>query len=504
MGSDEAITLLLKASDPDGKDQSSRSRAQPVVQLLGYLPLAIIPAGALIRQGKYSYEEYCEAFTHRRKELLSSRVLQASANYNYTIYTTWEVSIAAIKETAKGEAGVPQTDSANAADALELLNVFAFCYHDDIMEEILQEAREFVPNVEANQWWMSTLIRGFRQNRLPRWEDPLPFSLRILREDRSPTWDPLPFREAIDVLSKYSLIYTTNRRIALHPLVQSCIRDLLDDKSNLQWWTTTLIMLAMAAKPRFDGLIQRQRLLGPHIDACLSIRDIDDFLIEDDSAVERVYIMLRLLAYDWHGIDGEDLILLAQKALKYCARVLDEDDPWLWLSLERTACQSNDFGQWQKTVELLEPKVIPYLNSRALDSEYSEESLGTMQRLVNAYRKLDRTQEALELAEKLYRICKESWGEDEEINLHMEEILAVIYHDLGRKDAALQMSQTVCSRMEAALGEDSDECLKSKGRLADMYVDMGHTQQGLDLHHQVRMSLTAYLCLMSSDKLYAL
>ena len=137
MDSDEATALLLKASNAHENDKSSRSGAQHVVQLLGFIPLAIIHAGAAIRE-LYTYEEYCEAFTGRRKDLLGSWNLQIGAEYKYTVYATWEVSVNAIRKSAKGEPGVSKWDSVNAANALDLLNVFAFWYNEDISEEILQ------------------------------------------------------------------------------------------------------------------------------------------------------------------------------------------------------------------------------------------------------------------------------------------------------------------------------------------------------------------------------
>ncbi len=45
-----------------------------------------------------------------------------------------------------------------------------------------QEAWELVLQVKRKQWWMSNIIQ-------------------VLKEDRSPKWDALPFRQAIDLLS---------------------------------------------------------------------------------------------------------------------------------------------------------------------------------------------------------------------------------------------------------------------------------------------------------------
>ena len=470
MSSDEATTLLLKASGADVNDQSFRGRAQPVLQLLGSLPLAIIHAGAAIRQDLYTYEDYREAFVAGRKELLSLQNVQASVDYKYTVYAAWDLSVNAIRKDARGGNGVPKTTSVNAKNALDLLTVFGFCYFDDLVEEMWQVVWEFLPCIQENQWWMSNIIRMFR-------------------EDRSSEWDPQPFRQAVNLLSKYSLINRTNGRISLHPLVHSWIRDsLADDELHLQWWTTTLTMLAMTATPNNKEMFRRQRLLSPHINACLKIREIDDFFVEDDSAVARAQVIQRLLKHKWRYVDLEDTLLLAQRAVGYFENVFDKDDPRLWRCFDTAANMSNDLGHWQGTVDLLEVKVIPYLDTRTLSTEYSTASLDAMRRLIRAYREVHRTPEALELAEKALKICKESRGEDHEITLRFEETLAPIYYSLSRKDVALERYQTVYSKMEALLGEDSRRCLRSKTSLAFMYKDMGHTEKALDMLRQVRRS----------------
>ncbi len=486
MSSDEATTLLLKASGADVNDQSFRGRAQPVLQLLGSLPLAIIHAGAAIRQELYTYEEYREAFADGRKELLSLQNVQAGVDYKSTVYAAWDLSVNAIRKDARGGNGVPKTTSVNAQNALELLTVFGFCYFDDIVEEMWQVVWEFLPRVEKDQWWMSNIIRMFR-------------------EDRSSEWDPQPFRQAVNLLSKYSLINRTNGRISLHPLVHSWIRDSLsDDKLHLQWWTTTLTMLVMVAQPKSKEMFRRQRLFGLHINACLKVRDIGDLFVEDDSAVARAQVINQLLIYEWRGVDLEDSLLLAQRAVEYFKKVFDEDDPRLWRCFDSAASMSNDLEQWQGTVDLLEAKVISYLDTRRISSEYSTASLDAMWRLIRAYRKAHRTPEALELVEKVLEICKESRGKDHQITLEIEETLAPIYYDLSRKDVALEMSQTVYSKIEALMGEDSLRCLTSKTRLAFMYKDMGHPEKALDMLRQVRKILSHHPVFMSSKQLSVL
>ena len=470
MDSDEATALLLKASNADENDQSSRSGAQHVVQLLGFIPLATIHAGAAIRE-LYTHEEYCEAFTDRRKDLLESWNLPIGADYKYTVYATWEVSVNAIRKTAKGEAGVSKRDSVDAANALDLLNVFGFWYNEDISEEVLQEVWASVPNFDGDQWWTSHMIQLFRK-------------------DRTPKWDPLPFRKAINILSKYSLIYREGGRVSLHPLVQSCIQDLLDDKTQLQWWTKSLIMLAMAVRTKDEGSREANRpqmLLGPHLDTCLKIRDFGDFLIEDDSAGKRMRAILLLLNCDWRGEVLSDRLLLAQRAVEYGKKMLDENDRQLWICLNYSTELAIDVGQWQTALLLLEAKVITYLNAHPPNSKYPIYFLAALELLIHACILGGKMQEALEIGEKVLKICKELQDERVRILL-IEEALVPIYLASGRKDYALDVAQTTYSKIEASLGEASYLCLVSKFRLAKTYNTAGHPQKTVELCHQVRIS----------------
>ena len=201
MDREEAISLLLKASGEQETDSSLRIRALPVVETLWSLALAIIQAGALIRQKLYTFEEYCNAYNTRRKELLSFRPVQASSDYKFTVYTTWEVSTESIKAVADG-GNATQEASRSATNALEFLTFFGFCHFDDIWEEFFKVAWKAFPNLSAFPWWRSNI-------------------LQTLREDRPPEWDPLPFRQAMSLLSSYSLIQWSDLRVSLHPLVHS-------------------------------------------------------------------------------------------------------------------------------------------------------------------------------------------------------------------------------------------------------------------------------------------
>src|SRR5205085_5209572 len=96
--------------------------ARAIVKALGGLPLALDQAGAYIYETKTSLERYLDRFETYRLDLLK-RSHDKPPDYNYTVATTWTVSLQRANET-------------NPA-ATELLHLCAFLDPDAIPEEMI-------------------------------------------------------------------------------------------------------------------------------------------------------------------------------------------------------------------------------------------------------------------------------------------------------------------------------------------------------------------------------
>lgn len=200
MEPDEAVTLILKTTEiSDQSDKSIRKSAERVVTTLGYLALAIVQAGAVIRQGHCRMEEYCTIYYQRRRELLSQKAIQDGEDYRYTVYTTWEISLKMIEEMSS-EAG---------RDAIELLQIFSFLHHDGISEEIFYRAWKTLRSDPPSEWTLS-------------------HQPDILLGQSSQEWDVYPLRAAVSILLSFSLINRNkDHLISIHPLVHTWTRDRL-------------------------------------------------------------------------------------------------------------------------------------------------------------------------------------------------------------------------------------------------------------------------------------
>ena len=77
-------------------------------------------------------DDYREVYRLLRKELLSRQPSQLTVDYEYIVYTIWDISVASIKEVVK------EISSATAANALDLVKLFNFFHFDNIFEDIFK------------------------------------------------------------------------------------------------------------------------------------------------------------------------------------------------------------------------------------------------------------------------------------------------------------------------------------------------------------------------------
>lgn len=118
----EATSLLLKASDqPKPWDPKCEAIAFTITEALGYLALAIVHAGAAIRDKLCSLGEYLLYYRQRRQRLLSAKV-DSSSNTDAAVFVTWEMCWERL-ESKRTEV---------SRDALELLNILAFLHWENI------------------------------------------------------------------------------------------------------------------------------------------------------------------------------------------------------------------------------------------------------------------------------------------------------------------------------------------------------------------------------------
>jgi len=163
----EALELLKNLiSDPKCEDKCA-----DLVKKLDYLPLAISQAGAYIEQNKITIDKYMKLYKEEQATLLSSDVMPVSDKH-MPVYITWSLSLREIKEKDK------------TGKAIELLNLIAFCNFVDIPKSLLIE-----------------YLYGTTDSKTE-----------------------MEFNKIISFLRQYSLLKIASDTIAIHNLVQDCVR----------------------------------------------------------------------------------------------------------------------------------------------------------------------------------------------------------------------------------------------------------------------------------------
>ena len=451
MGSDDAVTLLLKCGDLSTDDEHLRGHARPIVQTLGYLALAVSQAAASIRQGVCSLENYLDTFMRHRKVLLSRESVQSSSDYKYTVYTTWGISVDAIKDLAEDS-----TDSM-AATALEFLTFFGFCHFDEITEGMFRTAWTNFHDTRKHKWWASNL-------------------LGMIRDRQSSSWDSLRFHEAMRILSSYSLIRVSglDNRISLHPLVHSWIRDSLNEELRLRWWNVTLSTLALAVDGRLFDLIRQLRV---HLLHCMGVGQIDDLLIEDDVPLDRLSILESMIrAYLGHP--WRDALMLSERGLEYSKKSLGDECYLTCLLSYRLAQVFNNLKEYQKTSDLLHGMVDVSIR---VVGPVNYLTLAIMIKLADANEYLGRKQEALELSQKMLAIWEKSLDQSDDVKFDGMFIIAKAYLNLGRYEDAIEMLEKELAKDKEVFGEKGVEVLKCERHLALAYQRSGQHQAALKL-----------------------
>ena len=493
MGSDDAITLLLKGGDLSTDDVNLRGHARPIVQTLGYLALAVSQAAASIRQRVCSLENYLDTFMRHRQVLLSRESVQSSSDYKYTVYTTWGISVDSIKDLAEDS-----TDNI-AATALEFLTFFGFCHFDDITESIFRCAWDNFDDIEQYQWWASN-------------------QLGMVRDRESSSWDSLRFNEAMRLLSSHSLIRVNgpDNRVSLHPLVHSWIRDSLNEELRSRWLNVTLSTLSLAALRNTSYNSRMQ--IRDHLLHRLGVGQIDDFLIEDDVTFDRLSILDSVICL-YSAYPVRDAVMITERGLNYSKRTLGNECFFTCLLSCRLAEVFNKLLEFQKTWDLLHGMVDVSIRvagpvdevTRVIICElaWANECLGRKQEafelnqkmlanwesldqkddftleenfeIAKTYLHLGRYEDAIELLEKGLARNKENFGEEGEEVLGIEAYLALAYGWSGQHLVALHLYQNFLEKVQKFCGEHHPQTLFIVVNIAEEYGHVGKPEKGIPL-----------------------
>ena len=460
MNVEESTTLLLKAAKAkDTSDSDARQSARSVVETLKYLALAVVQAGAAIRHGLVPMQEYCSTYNHNRKRLLNYKSFQGSEQYKRTVYTTWEVSIDIIEKMA--------TEASH--DALELLQILSFLHFERIPEAIFKNAWKNHPDKDLSESEKATLPGLVRQNG---------------GED---CWDPWAFREAINLLTSFSLVtveeVNSDKCISMHPLVHTWAKDRMTEAGQEQSWRTTTVLIgaSLVRPPIKTEDYLYQRFLLPHVDSCLFSREDDLFSMDHHTCPITLVLTFAGMCSEC-GHLGKAMVL-REKILGWCKNALGVEHHMTLKAMNDLSLSYLEMDRVQETVALAREVLEIELPVSVDDPSLLSYIFGLWDKGLRSDKDLTRTR-------------KEACGKEHLNMLESMYILGKGHHGLGQHLHAIEKLELVSEGSERTLGKDHHLTLKSKRALACLYRESGSNHRAVTV---LRSILDATVRTMGED-----
>ena len=465
LNDDDATTLLLKVSTaPSIQDPKAREAALKVAKILGNLALGIVQAGAVIRQGICGLNGFCEFYSLKKNELLEVGRPRASIDYQYSVHTTWEISIQKIEEMRDAEANL----------ALELLQLFSFMHFDGIREETFKNARDNCRDSSERCTFHGTLTWQLMPS----------------------GWDPLVFAKALRILVQFSLInIDDSRNISMHPLVHEWSRERMSDDQRARRWEMVASTLAMSVQLGFKiSRYQHRRGLLPHIDACIKSNEGRNMLFAVGPQKEERVSMAELFALAYReGCRYQEALNLEVESLSWKQSALSGENLSIFWSMERVAnCLQNlcrfeeakDFREEllsmaqnrfdddsRETLTAMRELAASYVDlgqyqrasglqikaSNDLKAVFGDEDMDTLDakaHLANCYWRLEKLKDAVKIQEEVLQLYQRCIGETHPITLVAMESLAIYYYDLKQKKSASRIRKQSLAALRVTFGED--------------------------------------------------
>jgi tetratricopeptide (TPR) repeat protein len=442
MNAKDAIELLLKMTAAQ-RSPANLERAASICRELGYLALAVAQAGAYITNS-CSLDDYLHIYRGDRAQLLQRHSPRAPDDYQWTVYTTWELSLKRLPPTA-----------------MMFLRICSFMHHGGISRAIFENAA--VANTPGESF-----------------DD----AHRFLSNFKTQTgeWSRLAFLDHTKDLLSYSLINLDAETdvYSIHPLVHAWSRDRASPVERDEARVCALQILALAVgdwQLHTAEVLALLRSLLPHVDVC---RTTD---VKPDIAAQLYHIYFATGRWNI----AEELLKVALDVKRALLGTEHRDTLLLKAHLVYT---HNQQGRWKEAEEL--GLQVMEMRRRVLGEEHPN-TLTSMHNLATAYWGQERWKEAEKLELRVMEVRRRVLGEEHPDTLSIMSNLATTYREQGRWKEAEEMGLHVMDVKRRVLGEEHPSTLISMANLALTYVGNGRRKEAEELALQVLEKQTEVL-----------
>ncbi|KAJ7842321.1 hypothetical protein B0H13DRAFT_2413843 [Mycena leptocephala] len=418
----DAVALLLKSAGQDVSSTGERIAAE------------IVTAGAFILQSG-ALDSYLDIYMKNRAQLLSEKPAQSHDNYEWTVYTTWQMSF----------------DKLSPLAAM-FLQLCSFLHQDGISEEIFSRA-----------------VRYRFQLAIPSREE-LQKPLEFLEQftESAGEWDTLRFLKVTNEIQAYSLMmFDPNRKMfSIHPLVHSWSRTTITDQQSYHSIMAAIMGMSIHEIPNNHRQLASLRLIS-HID---SMRHGNKQVVVDFG--------VQYGAIYWDAGWYKEAKELEHVVLERRKQVLGGAHPSTLQAMWNLASTYNSLGEFHKAEEL---DVVVLEKRRQAFGDGHPDTLWTMGNLALTYKCLGEFKQAEELEVVVLEKRKQVLGDDHPDTLKAMGNLASTYDNLGKFHKAEEMKVVVLEKRKQVLGDGHPDTLRAMGNLASTYWCLGKFQQAEEL-----------------------
>jgi tetratricopeptide (TPR) repeat protein len=409
---EEAVAFLL-----DRSGSSDHATATRIVELLGWLPLALEQAGAYVRETRLSLVDYL-ARLRGYPALTVARGRPRDRDPTDTVATTWQVSLERVRATA---------------GAAALLEVCAFLGPEEIPRELFAQQL-----------------------------DPPAAELHLLAQD------PFALDAAVAALRRFGLVKADQQLLSVHRLLQQVVRDSLDP-------ATTTARVGVAVR-----LLERALPFGGRADPGLwpvCARLLPHALAATEHAAQlgveplATASLLESAADYLHGrARYADARRLHERALAIREARLGTDHPTTAHSLNNLGRVVREQGGLADARRLFEGALA--VREACLGSDHPD-TAQSLNNLAGVLRAQGDLVGARRLFERTLAIREVRFGANHPITAWTLNNLAGVLHDQGDLVGARRLHERALAIFEGRLGADHHNTAWTLDNLAGVLHDQG-------------------------------
>ncbi|MBV9206616.1 MAG: tetratricopeptide repeat protein, partial [Actinobacteria bacterium] len=292
--------------------------------------------------------------------------------------------------------------------------------------------------------------------------------------------------QALEVLAGWSLLTPglDGQTVIMHPLVSRVVRDRLARRGRLPAVARAAASVLEARARALAGSGDRPAVRDITGQATALLGNVPAPEVGQHEELTGVLLRLRFLTL-YHLIELGDsapqAIAVGEPLTADLERILGPDDPDTMNARNSLAAAYQAAGQTEPAVRLFEQTLVG--RERVLGPDHPD-TLTSQNNLAAAYQDAGQTGEAILLFKMTLAAKERILGPDHLSTLTSRGNLAAAYRDAGRTgDAIPLLEQTLASR-ERILGPDHPDTISSRNNLAAAYRDAGRPGDAIPLLEQ--------------------